>query len=53
MSGTDGKIITKECDHSWELIKDEDGSGRDCSYYQCRLCDAALYPEDMTSTNQP
>jgi hypothetical protein len=40
------------CDHAWTYIKDNDGSGRDCSYYECDLCGANRYPEDMKPTEE-
>ena len=45
-------MTEEECDHTWIFIKDVDGSGRDCSYYECTQCGDSAYPEDMTSTNE-
>jgi hypothetical protein len=37
----------KNDEHAWQLIKDIDGSGRDCSFYQCQICGEERDPHEM------
>ncbi|MCZ6897656.1 MAG: hypothetical protein O7D95_02955 [Betaproteobacteria bacterium] len=40
-------------DHAWNLIKDQDGSGRDCSFYQCQIpeCGEERWPHEMKESS--